>query len=1028
MAKFQTDSTSMTAEELKTKLYHSFRQKGVVDSLKTELRTKLVNELLVSYSSHHPPTSPKAGTQDDGSSPLMHRAANSLVADHLRRCQYEYTLAVFLPESETGKDQIFTTRELLGMLSIHPDSLLFRRVTENIRGYHPKGLLWQLLCELTSNFGRSCEKATQVDILTTPANTIEKKLTAVDELFDGGMDGFHESNQHGMQAKLLSFQRKMEARTKEEITKEVCRFKESEGKRIELEEREKCRQEIAKSRREMESAYQAKVEALQERERSTIERIQHHQEKVERETYSQRQSLLEELQALKQKEVELKREAELHKRAMNVEESRRKNMEENLKIREASIATIEDTYDKRFKEKIRQHEVEQEVKFAEKIQDLEKREARIKEHQKHLQQEQESLNNLKEELKERKSRIAELEVLYQQSKFEGVAVGKRNELLAERLKDMMDYHTIKEDNAVLRRELLNEKRRLAEVINEQKIERTRHEEALGVITEKMSQPSPQVVTLRTELQKAKSLLDQERNLLQHKEAQHRATLQEERDRNNELKRQLEEQGNQMREMKSQIDDLRQTLRQTQMALSNEVYRKTSTALVAHASRSPTSVGEHPEHDHVDHYIDTSLRQTRIQQHLLLADQGGFDSDHSDLSPNASLAFLEDTKARFQQLEKEAETLEQNYQNFQHRVSNYHAPPISPPRHRHHMVPTDVRRSSDSPDVSSWSKQVCTDNGPVQNQAMKPPPLGEETSSASNQPEVLGAVPLSTRGVWNPASYQGYLTPSDKPVLVEDQQDPNHSPVKYSSLVPSVKVPSEVSSGTLLETPKPSQQSATVEDGVLTSLLPCSPSQVFPSKKANFSDGKSLEDLLSVEDKTDRNGTEVEEGTAEENQQDDVLRRRMEEAEEREQREWEEKRKKQEEERLQREQEAREREQAMLMELQRQEQGLDSGTQQERADNDSKESDINPKETDIPPQAPAQGDKTNSESLKIDPIMQKYMKMLQEKKQENLQERKSSVVSNHSDAAFSMAYDVEGADEPSSTGHVSNDSADPFDDW
>ena len=37
---------------------------------------------------------------------LLHRAANSLVADHMKRCGYDYSLAVFLPESKSAKDKV----------------------------------------------------------------------------------------------------------------------------------------------------------------------------------------------------------------------------------------------------------------------------------------------------------------------------------------------------------------------------------------------------------------------------------------------------------------------------------------------------------------------------------------------------------------------------------------------------------------------------------------------------------------------------------------------------------------------------------------------------------------------------------------------------------------------------------------------------------------------------------------------------------------------------------------------------------
>ena len=42
-------------------------------------------------------------------SSLLHRAVNSLVAEHLEVCNYEYTLSVFLPESGLSRDKVGTS-------------------------------------------------------------------------------------------------------------------------------------------------------------------------------------------------------------------------------------------------------------------------------------------------------------------------------------------------------------------------------------------------------------------------------------------------------------------------------------------------------------------------------------------------------------------------------------------------------------------------------------------------------------------------------------------------------------------------------------------------------------------------------------------------------------------------------------------------------------------------------------------------------------------------------------------------------
>ena len=70
--------------------------------LQSQLRTNLISELQQSVQG--PLTIHDLDTAE--SDPLLLRAANSLVADHLRRTKYEYTLGVFLPESGLAQDKV----------------------------------------------------------------------------------------------------------------------------------------------------------------------------------------------------------------------------------------------------------------------------------------------------------------------------------------------------------------------------------------------------------------------------------------------------------------------------------------------------------------------------------------------------------------------------------------------------------------------------------------------------------------------------------------------------------------------------------------------------------------------------------------------------------------------------------------------------------------------------------------------------------------------------------------------------------
>lgn len=71
-----------------------------------QLRKRLVAEL--QHSAMKQGFTPRREEEqvDARKTSLTLRAVNSLVADHLKRCNYEYTLSIFLPESDTAREKV----------------------------------------------------------------------------------------------------------------------------------------------------------------------------------------------------------------------------------------------------------------------------------------------------------------------------------------------------------------------------------------------------------------------------------------------------------------------------------------------------------------------------------------------------------------------------------------------------------------------------------------------------------------------------------------------------------------------------------------------------------------------------------------------------------------------------------------------------------------------------------------------------------------------------------------------------------
>uniref|UniRef100_A0A3Q3XDF4 Uncharacterized protein n=1 Tax=Mola mola TaxID=94237 RepID=A0A3Q3XDF4_MOLML len=110
---------TLSPDELRKRLYQTFKNKGVLDALKTQLRNQLIREL------KQPPLAggePVPRAVPAKCEPRLVSACNSIVADHLRTSGYEYTLSVFYPESGLYKDE---KEDLFQLLRIGPDSALY---------------------------------------------------------------------------------------------------------------------------------------------------------------------------------------------------------------------------------------------------------------------------------------------------------------------------------------------------------------------------------------------------------------------------------------------------------------------------------------------------------------------------------------------------------------------------------------------------------------------------------------------------------------------------------------------------------------------------------------------------------------------------------------------------------------------------------------------------------------------------------------------------------------------------------------
>ncbi|XP_059506360.1 centriole and centriolar satellite protein ofd1 isoform X2 [Stegostoma tigrinum] len=650
---------AISSEELRRRLYQTFKNRGVLDSLKSQLRNQLVHELthpglngLLPVNGHR---HQNASTEE---SSLLVMAANSIVADHLGKIGYEYSLSVFYPECGLEKEKAFTARDLLQVLKISPRSELYKSIISNLEK-NQKGFLIQFLMELADyHLSRAHQDAeTQTTCASEYTESIVDKLQMIDEEYAA----FHPTNlqEDFWETKLLVYRKQMEEQLQEEMRQELQHFKDLELAKVRIQEKEHSQKNIEEIRLKLDKMYQKKSETLITREKNAIERLQKQQEIEEKEIYIQRQSLLKDIEAVRNREIELRQRIEAFELTQDLHDQKNKSLEDDLRRRELAVKNIEETYEQKLKTELCRYQLELQEEHRQRMEKVTANEKRLEAEAARLHEESVIIHSKREELQEARVEVKKLEVEMNAATAQVCLLMKQNELLNEKLKEVADYTTLKTENVRLQTEI--------NMLTKQLDEAHRENQKL---LETLNQPSAAQLTLQTELKKAEYSRKLDQDEYQNQKQILEQQLQNEMERYARVRSQLVDYEDQTRRLNGKIDDLKLQLRQTQLALENEVYRNPKPSLIDRSIIDLTADRLAPH----DTYIDVGLLGSRVApEDRLFHPTSAMCANYCKLtektcsSPDSDQDFVAGAKARIRELEKESENLEEAYRNYQNRI-------------------------------------------------------------------------------------------------------------------------------------------------------------------------------------------------------------------------------------------------------------------------------------------------------------------------------------------------------------------------
>ncbi len=189
---------------VKSKLYESFKSNGIETALKAQLRLQLIQLF-----KKHVGSSTLENLSRENS--LVDAVLNSLIADHLLKFNYRYTLSVFLPECGLQAHSLLKPYEVLKFLNLDTQ---FLELTSNAG----QGMLAQILSLLAEKKREYSTKEIQTDV---EKESLDKKLKVLDDELLLRTESERLIPVRNFEERLIKIQRECEEQYRQELSDQV---------------------------------------------------------------------------------------------------------------------------------------------------------------------------------------------------------------------------------------------------------------------------------------------------------------------------------------------------------------------------------------------------------------------------------------------------------------------------------------------------------------------------------------------------------------------------------------------------------------------------------------------------------------------------------------------------------------------------------------------------------------------------------------------------------------------------------------
>ena len=645
---YRTDQC-LSSDEMRNKLFSTFKFNGVLKRVKTQMRMELASAI-------NKDQNLKIVDKSKAIS-IAAKISDCIIAEHLKKAKYEYTLSIFKAESLLSEFD-FNPCEILALMNVSQDSQMHKKFMLSLSQEKSKSFLWSFITELLpAKIGNKTSAECQTeDSRLLMSNDFYNKMADIEE--EVYKTAINDRDYRSLEERLFELQRKMEAEKKKELQMEKQNLKDGLLRKIRFEEKEKNKTELDKHKVDLDKMYKEMFANLKEKEAQMDLMISRKKKQIDKDSYNQRQHLLEELNKLKDRERDLQRQHELAMKSANLEESRLKSISEELKAKEISLKTLEDRYEIRLKEEILKIKTEHQQDRQKHDEFYRQQELKLNEEKTLFESEKALLVKYRNDFESLKNEKAQLKESLISSQQRILVLNHMHGDMKEKLRETADYPRLRE--AVLLKE--KEIDYLKSALNEHKLDKNaihvQHKKDVRDLLDKFLKGTPETAKLQQQiLIEKEEFAEKEKELtLKCREAVKRFSA--ERARANEVTQMYEECLLQNKALKREVGDLRKRMEATNVGpvKNNKPYNPSHIQSLTQKNSRLNNKKEkiHP-YETFDINRTTSFPQTALIDKALSTD---------DPLSSYEITPLRRTGTVFEQLEREAAVLEETYHDYQ----------------------------------------------------------------------------------------------------------------------------------------------------------------------------------------------------------------------------------------------------------------------------------------------------------------------------------------------------------------------------